>query len=296
VSGQLDLTLATAACGDLLGAVPAVLRGPLDGMVLDGTFGAHLRLAVDLAAPAGDGVSLTASIADECRAVAEPPAADVARLAGSVDQVFSDGSHARIGKGEPGWTALAQLPRHVPGALLAAEDTRFFDHAGFDLDQIARSLEIDLREHRVARGGSTISQQLVKNAFLSQRRSFDRKLQEAILTWRLEARLDKRQILERYLNLIELGPHVHGITAAAHHWFGAAPRELSVRQAAFLAAMTSEPTSMSRRVRRAGGLDPDSAARVDVVLRAMHAAGAIDAAELEAARAAPLRFTPAAVD
>lgn len=295
-SGQLDLTLATAPCGDLLAALPAELRGPLDGMVLDGTFGSHLRLAVDLAAPPGDGIALTASIADECRAVAEPPAADVARLAGTVDQGFPDGSHARIGKAEPGWAALAQLPRHVAGAFVAAEDARFFDHAGFDLDQIARSLEIDLREHRLARGGSTISQQLIKNAFLSQRRSFDRKLQEAILTWRLEARLDKRQILERYLNLIELGPHVHGITAAARHWFGAAPRELSVRQAAFLAALTSEPTSMSRRVRRAGGLDPDSATRVDVVLRAMHAAGAIDAAELDAARTAPLRFTPSAVD
>jgi hypothetical protein len=295
-SGQLDLTLATAPCGDLLAALPAELRGPLDGMALDGTFGAHLRLAVDLAAPPGDGIALTTSIADECRAVAEPPAADVARLAGTVDQVFPDGSRARIGKGEPGWAPLAQLPRHVAGAFVAAEDTRFFDHAGFDLDQIARSLEIDLREHRLVRGGSTISQQLVKNAFLSQRRSFDRKLQEAILTWRLEARLDKRQILERYLNLIELGPHVHGITAAARHWFGATPRELSVRQAAFLAALTSEPTSMSRRVRRAGGLDPDSAARVDVVLRAMHLAGAIDAAELDAARTAPLRFIPAAVD
>ncbi|HEX3758061.1 MAG TPA: biosynthetic peptidoglycan transglycosylase [Kofleriaceae bacterium] len=295
-SGQLDLTLATAGCGDLLAALPAELRGPLDGMVLDGTFGAHLRLAVDLAAPAGDGIGLTASIADECRAIAEPPAADVSRLAGPSDQVFPDGSRARLGKGEPGWAALAQLPRHVTGAFLAAEDARFFDHAGFDLDQIARSLEIDLREHRLARGGSTISQQLVKNAFLSQRRSFDRKLQEAVLTWRLEARLDKRQILERYLNIIELGPRVYGLTAAARHWFGATPHELSVRQAAFLAAMTSEPTSMSRRVRRAGGLDPDSAARVDVVLRGMLTGGAIDAAELEAARVAPLRFLSSAVD
>jgi membrane peptidoglycan carboxypeptidase len=210
--------------------------------------------------------------------------------------VFPDGSHGRVGKGEPGWARLAKLPRHVAGALVGAEGARFYDHAGFDLDQIARSLEIDLREHRLARGGSTISQQLVKNAFLSQRRSFDRKLQEAILTWRLEARLDKHQILERYLNLIELGPRVFGITAAAHHWFGITARELSIRQAAFLAALTSEPTSMSRRVRRAGGLDPESAARVDVVLRAMRVGGAIDALQLEAARAAPLRLAPSAVD
>ncbi len=294
-SGQIEASLATALCGDLLASLPAELRGPLDGMVLAGTLGGHLRLSVDLAAPAGDGVELTTSITDACRTEAEPPAADVTRLAGPADQVFADGSHARIGKGEPGWTAIARLPAHVAGAFVSAEDARFHDHAGFDLLQIARSLEIDLREHRLARGGSTISQQLVKNAFLSQRRSFDRKLQEAILTWRLEARLDKTQILERYLNLIELGPRVYGLTAAARHWFDAAPADLTIRQAAFLAALTSEPTSMSRRVRRAGGLDADSAARVDVVLRAMRRDGLIDTAQLDAARAAGLRFAPAAL-
>jgi membrane peptidoglycan carboxypeptidase len=89
---------------------------------------------------------------------------------------------------------------------------------------------------------------------------------------------------------------VFGLGAAAHYWFGVAPRELSVRQAAFLAALTSEPSSMSRRVRRAGGLDPESAARVDVVLRAMYRDGALDAEQYEGARTAGLRFAAAAVD
>jgi membrane peptidoglycan carboxypeptidase len=264
-------------------------------MLLAGSFGGRVRLTVDLAAPAGDGVSLSASITDDCRTEAEPPAADVARLAIASDQVFADGSRARVGKGEHGWVALRQMPPWVTGAFVSAEDARFYDHAGFDLTQIARSLEIDLREHRLARGGSTISQQLIKNAFLSQRRSFDRKLQEAILTWRLEARLDKKQILERYLNIIELGPRVFGVGAAARYWFDASPRELSVRQAAFLAALTSEPSSMSRRVRRVGGLDLESASRVDVVLYAMHRDGAIDAAQLEAAMGSALHFAPAAL-
>lgn len=294
-SGQLDLTLATAACGDLLASLPGELRGPLDGMVLTGSFGGRVRLTVDLAAPPAEGVNLTASITDDCRTEAEPPAADVARLAVPSDQVFADGSRARVGKGERGWIALRQMPPWLTGAFVSAEDARFHDHAGFDLTQIARSLEIDLREHRLARGGSTISQQLIKNAFLSQRRSFDRKLQEAILTWRLEARLDKKQILERYLNIIELGPRVFGIGAAARHWFDASPRELSVRQAAFLAALTSEPSSMSRRVRRVGGLDLESASRVDVVLYAMRRDGAIDAAQLEAAMSSALHFAPAAL-
>jgi hypothetical protein len=294
-SGQLELSLATTACTDLLAAIPGELRGPLDGMTLSGALGGHVRVAIDLAAPAGDGVALDASITDGCHSEAEPPAADVAQLAATGDQTFADGSHARLGPGESGWLALRQVPSFVPGAFVSAEDARFFDHAGFDLTQIAHSLEIDLREHRIARGGSTISQQLVKNSFLSQRRSFDRKLQEAILTWRLESRLDKHQILERYLNILELGPHVFGVTAAAHHWFAAAPRDLTLRQAAFLAALTAEPTAMSRRVRRAAGLDPDSATRVDVVLRAMWRDGAIDGAAYEAAKNAPLHFAPSAL-
>src|SRR5882672_11259791 len=112
-------------------------------MVLGGAFGARVRLAVDLAAPAGDGVNLTTSITDGCRAVAEPPAADVARLAAPGEQVFPDGSRARVGKSEPGWAAIGQLPAHVTGAFISAEDARFRDHAGFDLDQIGKSLEID---------------------------------------------------------------------------------------------------------------------------------------------------------
>ncbi|HEU4728058.1 MAG TPA: biosynthetic peptidoglycan transglycosylase, partial [Kofleriaceae bacterium] len=290
LSGQIDASLAPAPCRDLLASLPAELRGPLDGMVVDGSFGGHLRIAVDLAAPAGDGVRLAASASETCRVLGEPPEADVGRLAAPGDPGPSDGSRARPAGDARGFTPLARLPRHVVRAFVSAEDARFYDHAGFDLDQIARSLEIDLREHRLARGGSTISQQLVKNAFLSQRRSFDRKLQEAILTWRAEARLDKRQILERYLNLIELGPRVHGVAAAAQYWFGIAPRELSVRQAAFLAALTSEPSSMTRRIRRAGGLDPESLARVEQVLRAMHRDGAIDGDELDAARSERLAF------
>ncbi len=183
-------------------------------------------------------------------------------------------------------------PRHVAPHLEAG---RFFSHPGFDTVQIARSFEIDLRDGRRARGGSTISQQLVKNAFLSYRRTFDRKVQEAILTWRLEERLDKKQILTRYLNIIELGPRVFGVGAAAMYWFDRSPREVSVKQAAFLAAITSEPTSMSRRVRKAGGLDPQSAERVATILRAMYRDGVISTEDFELAKAQPMYFAAAAI-
>ncbi len=294
-SGQVDVELASAPCADLLASLPTQIRGPLDGMVLDGSLGGRARLTIDLAAPIGAGTVLTTELFGACVTVAEPPAADVMALTRATPHVFVDGSRAVIGPGEPGWFDLRQMPTRLHGAFTSAEDGRFWEHDGFDVQQIARSLEIDLRERRLARGGSTISQQLIKNAFLTHRRTLDRKLQEAVLTWRLEARLEKKQILERYLNIIELGPRVFGVGAAAKHWFGTTPRGLTVRQAAFLAALTSEPTSMARRVRRHGGLDPDSAERVATVLRAMRRDGVIGTEEFDLARVAGMGFASSAL-
>lgn len=295
ISGQLDTELAPAPCSDLLASLPVEVRGPLDGMVLDGSVGARARLTIDLAAPLGLGATIATELAGSCRVIAEPPAADVTALTSVLEQTFPDGSRAAVGPGVPGWYEIFRIPSRLQGAFVSAEDGRFWDHDGFDLKQIAHSLEIDLRERRLARGGSTISQQLIKNAFLTHRRTFDRKVQEAILTWRLEERLDKKQILERYLNIVELGPRVYGVGAASNYWFGASPRELSFRQAAFLAALTSEPTSMARRVRRHGGLDPDSAERVATVLRAMKRDGVINADDYELAKTSGMGFTATAI-
>jgi membrane peptidoglycan carboxypeptidase len=245
--------------------------------------------------PAGEGVYLAVDLDNRCTVSAEPPAADAATLALASDQTFADGSHARVGKGQPDFAELRTLPYFLPAAFVSAEDGRFYDHHGFDITQIGKSFEIDLRDHKLARGGSTISQQLVKNSFLAQHRTLDRKLQEAILTWRLEARLTKKQILERYLNIIELGPRTFGVGAAARYWFGLPPQALELRQAAFLAALTSEPKSMGRRVRHASGLDAESAARVDVILHAMFRDGWIDRPQLDHARDLPMHFAAAAL-
>jgi len=293
--GQLDLSLQQAPCGELFSALPIEIRGAVDGLAMTGSLGGRAHLAVDLRAPIGQGVALTLEVDNRCAVTAEATAADPNLLVTQADHTFPDGTHARVGRGTPNWTELERIPSHVVAAFVSAEDGRFYDHRGFDLVQIAKSLEIDLRDRRLTRGGSTISQQLVKNSFLNHRRSLDRKIQEAILTWRLEDRLTKKQILERYLNVIELGPHVFGIHAAARYWFGVAAHELGVRQGAFLAALTSEPRSMSRRVRFASGLDPESASRVDVILSAMMRDGVIDRATFELARKLPLHFTPAAL-
>jgi len=295
-AGVVDAAVDRAGCLALLESLPAPLRGPLTGLTMTGDAAARAHLDFDLGAPLGQGVALSADLdAGDCAVVADPPAVDPRRLAGRTEHVFPDGHKRVVGPGAGDWVGLRGLPRVVPGAFVAAEDAHFFAHRGFDLPQIGRSLEVDLREGRFARGGSTITQQLVKNAFLSQRRSLDRKLQEAILTWRVEATLDKDVILERYLNIVELGPGVHGVAAAARHWFGVPVGELSAKEAAFLAALTPEPQTMSRRIAAAGRLDPVSAERVAVVLRAMRYAGVITAEELAAARSASLSFRSAAL-
>ena len=115
------------------------------------------------------------------------------------------------------------------------------------------------------------------------------------MTWWLEAVLPKTAILARYLNVIELGPGVYGIAAAARHWFGRSPQALTVRQAAFLAALTPAPRTISARLVRGHKLDPDTAGRVSVVLRAMRRANVIDAATARAADAAPLELRAAAL-
>lgn len=283
LSGQVDVQLAPAPCMDLVKSLPLQIRGPLDGIAMTGSFGARARVSIDLAAPLGQGVALDTTFDNGCTVIAEPAAADVNTLAINSSEMPDS------------WVHLHRLPTFVPNAFVSAEDGKFWVHHGFDVEQIARSFEIDLRDRRLARGGSTISQQLIKNTFLTMRRSFDRKVQEAVLTWRLEARLDKKTILERYLNIIELGPRITGIRQAAEYWFGRSPRELEHKQAAFLAALTSEPTTMGRRIRRAGGLDPKSAERVDIILRAMYRDGVIDKDELATAREKSLHFAAAAL-
>ena len=134
---------------------------------------------------------------------------------------------------------------HIAGslkrAMIAAEDSKFVEHEGFDWDGIEQAIEKNQRRGRIVAGGSTITQQLAKNLFLSGSRSWLRKGEEAIITLMLEGILDKRRIFELYLNVIEWGSGVFGAEAAAQRYFGISAGRLSVEQAARLAAMAPNP-------------------------------------------------------
>ena len=131
-------------------------------------------------------------------------------------------------------------------AMIAAEDSKFVDHEGFDWDGIELALEKNQRRGRIVAGGSTITQQLAKNLFLSGSRSWLRKGEEAIITLMLEAILDKQRIFELYLNVIEWGSGVFGAEAAAQRYFGIPASRLSAEQAARLAAMAPNPRFYER--------------------------------------------------
>ena len=130
---------------------------------------------------------------------------------------------------------------HLKRAVIAAEDSRFIEHDGFDWEGIRKAYEKNAREGEVVAGGSTITQQLAKNLFLSGERAFWRKAQEAAITVMLEILMDKRRIFELYLNVIEWGEGVFGAEAAARYHFGVSASELAPEQAARLAAMVPSP-------------------------------------------------------
>ena len=144
------------------------------------------------------------------------------------------------------WIAYDRISMSLKRAIVVAEDSRFVDHEGFDWDAIEKAREKNKARGKVVAGGSTISQQLAKNLFLSASRTPWRKGQEAIITVMIEHLMDKRRILEIYLNVIEWGEGVFGAQAAARHYFGTTAAALSPEQAARLAAIVPNPRFYDR--------------------------------------------------
>ena len=148
------------------------------------------------------------------------------------------------GKGlkvQQNWVPLGRISDYVKRAVLIAEDDKFWRHEGFDFDAIQKAVERDIKEGKFKFGGSTITQQLAKNLYLSPSKNPIRKVREAIITWRMERALSKRRILELYLNVVEWGEAIFGIEAAARHYYGKSASEITAEEAARLAAVLPNP-------------------------------------------------------
>jgi monofunctional glycosyltransferase len=157
------------------------------------------------------------------------------------------------------WVPLNRVSPYVTKAIIIAEDDKFWSHEGFDFEAMQKAIEKDLKKKKFKAGGSTISQQLAKNLYLSPSKNPIRKIKEAILTWRLENNLSKRRIIELYVNVVEWGEGIFGIEAAAQRYFGKSAASLSAYEAARLAAVLPNPRRMnaagdSRYVRKRADL------------------------------------------
>ncbi len=221
------------------------------------------------------------------RDLPRPEAAlDAVRRPGLTLQDRTGRSFATFGDvvGDP--LRLSDLPRFLPAAAVAVEDRRFYRHPGIDLIGVARAAFVNVRARRLVQGGSTITQQVAKNLFLTNARTFHRKVQEFMLTLWLEHTFSKAEILEIWLNRVYLGSGAWGVDAAARMYFGVSARKLNLWQCAVLAGVPRAPSRLNPRN------DPiAAAARGREVLAAMADTGVISKAEADAA-GAQIVFSP----
>jgi monofunctional biosynthetic peptidoglycan transglycosylase len=193
----------------------------------------------------------------------EPPR-ETAFMAWRIDEAQAKGRPLAV---RYVWVPYPRIAAPLKRAIVAAEDAKFVDHEGFDWDGIQLALEKNQRRGRIVAGGSTITQQLAKNLFLSPTKSYWRKGEEAAITVLLEILLPKTRILELYLNVIEWGNGVFGAEAASRHYFGIPASQLSAAQAARLAAMAPNPRFYERNPGAPGLLR-----KIDIILARVPAA------------------------
>jgi len=139
------------------------------------------------------------------------------------------------------WVPFSKISPYLVKAVLIAEDDKFWKHEGFDFEAIQKAIEKDIQAKKFKFGGSTITQQLARNLYLSPEKSLTRKISEAIITWRMERILSKRRILELYLNIVEWGEGIFGAEAASRHYYGKPSSELAPEEAARLASVLPNP-------------------------------------------------------
>ena len=193
-----------------------------------------------------------------------------------------------VGEKNPNFVPLAQIPSVLVSAVVLSEDAGFWGHRGFDFQEIKESL-LDAAEEKRFRGASTITQQLAKNLYFAREKTYARKIREAIATLMLEASLPKSRILEIYLNIIEWGPDIYGIGQAAQHYFGRDVREITPKQAAFLASIIPNPIKYYVYYRQ-GALSEIWENRVHELLIKMKEHGLLNEEEFVQAEETPIVF------
>jgi len=180
-----------------------------------------------------------------------------------------------VGPQAPGWVSIRHISNNLLSAVIASEDTTFYIHKGVDYHELQAAIQKDIEEKRWARGASTLTQQLIKNVYLSRQKTLWRKLKEFLWAQAMEKVLSKAEILCFYVNMVEWGPGIYGIKAASMHYFSISPSELSPRQSAFLAMLLPSPVKYHRYFAKRQ-LSAWASSRVNRILLVMNSMGFID--------------------
>ncbi len=288
---KLHFEVPKVPCQDVLKAIPYELAPGLDGFKLGGEFSADIDADIDYSDL--ESLSLGGAVRLKgCKVLSTPPLMAVSRLTGPFVHraVMRTGATKNVDlrPGSGAFTPLAEI-KYVQNAVMTTEDGGFWRHKGFLPSQFEKALRRNLAAGEIRLGASTITMQMVKNAFLSHERTLSRKLQEMFLTWYVEQALPKQRIFELYLNIIEFGPGVYGVTRAAKHYFGKTPSELNPKEAMYLALMLPSP------VRRhaswcEGGLTPKMQNKLDRYFAIMAKRGRIDEALYQQYKDVPLEL------
>lgn len=205
-------------------------------------------------------------------------------------------STRRVGPKAPDWVPMNQIANSMLMAVISSEDTSFFSHEGIDYHELKESMKKDIQEKRWARGGSTLTQQVVKNVYLSPEKTITRKVKELIWARELDRKLSKHEILCFHVNMAEFGPGIYGVRAAARHYFGTSPASLTPRQSAYLAMMLPAPTKYYTYFRKKQ-LTVWATKRINQILRVMNRMGFLDDEAYQAAMRESLwGETPQVVD
>ena len=227
---------------EMLHAIPPSLLPTIGRIDAHGPLSWHVGVIVPLASPGASFVDL--ALGDTLCVMDKFGTIDLEELNGDFDRPVNENGtildDVHIGPMSEYWTPFAQIPRHVIFAMWASEDS-FYRHRGISESLTSKALSIDLSYGRFIYGGSTITQQLVKNIYLTRTKALSRKFEELLIAWQMEKVLGKDRILEIYLNGVEFGPKIYGITRAAWAFYGKTPAELSPKEGVFLAIIKPSP-------------------------------------------------------
>lgn len=245
---------------EIINSFPVGLFESVDGMQVQGNIKYNLEFLLDEKTP--DSLKFNSTITPVNFKILKWGKTDLQYLNNNfIYTPFEFGKPMRsimVGPMNPNYVPIGEISDNFKNAILTSEDPSFFRHNGFVEESIRTSIAVNFKEKKFKRGGSTISMQLVKNAFLSRHKALSRKAEEILIVWLIEYNklISKRRMLEVYLNIIEMGYNVYGIGEASRHYFGKSPAELTQGEGIFLASIVPKPKASLYKFNSDGSLKP----------------------------------------